>query len=67
MKTAMQELLEAYDECKTLYDFNDWLCNNEKRLLEKEREQVIDFAYGCTQHISWEDIENHYNKEYQKK
>lgn len=39
----MQELLEAYDECKTLYDFNDWLCNNEKKLLEKEKEQIIDF------------------------
>ena len=30
--------------------------------MEKEKEQMIDFAYGCTQHISKEDIEEYYNK-----
>ena len=33
-------------------------------LLEKEKEQIIDFAYGCVQHISREDIEQYYNKLY---
>ena len=32
--------------------------------MEKEKEQMIDFAYGCTQHISREDIEEYYNKNY---
>jgi hypothetical protein len=40
MKTAMQELLKAYEKCETYHQFNDWLCNNEKRLLEKEKEQL---------------------------
>ena len=35
-----------------------------KMLLEKEKEQIIDFAYGCVQHISREDIEQYYNKLY---
>ena len=38
-----------------------------KELLEKEKEQIIDFAYGCTQHISREDIEEYYNKTYNQK
>ena len=33
----------------------------------KEKEQMIDFAYGCTQHISREDIEEYYNKTYNPK
>ena len=32
--------------------------------LQKEKEQIIDFADGCVQHISREDIEKHYNKTY---
>ena len=35
--------------------------------MEKEKEQMIDFAYGCTQHISKEDIEEYYNKTYNPK
>ena len=35
--------------------------------MEKEKEQMIDFAYGCTQHISREDIEEYYNKTYNPK
>jgi predicted Zn-dependent peptidase len=30
--------------------------------MEKEREHIVDFAYGCVQHISREDIEQYYNK-----
>jgi len=36
-------------------------------LLEKEKNEIIDFAYGCVQHISREDIEHHYNQTYNKK
>jgi hypothetical protein len=32
--------------------------------MEKEKEQMIDFAYGCTQHINKEDIEDYYNQTY---
>lgn len=32
--------------------------------LEKEKDEIIDFAYGCVQHISREDIEEHYYKTY---
>ena len=35
--------------------------------MEKEKEQMIDFAYGCTQHISREDIEEYYNKTFNPK
>ena len=35
--------------------------------MEKEKEQIIDFAYGCTQHISREDIEEYYNMNYNQK
>lgn len=35
--------------------------------LPKEKEQMIDFAYECTQHISREDIEQYYNKKVNQK
>ena len=35
--------------------------------MEKEKEQMIDFAYECTQHISREDIERYYNKKVNQK
>ena len=34
---------------------------------EKEKDQIIDFAYGCVQHISREDIEQYFNRVYQNK
>lgn len=43
MITAMQELIEAYASFDTLDQFNDWLCNNEQSLIEKEKEQMVDF------------------------
>lgn len=43
MKTIIQELIDTYASFYTLDQFNDWLCNNEQRLLEKEKEQMIDF------------------------
>jgi hypothetical protein len=65
MKTTLQELLEAYDKCKTLYEFNDWLCDNEKRLLEKEKEQIINAVnFGCSDWGSGKDTEQYYNQTY---
>ena len=66
MKTAMQELLKAYEKCETYHQFNDWLCNNEKRLLEKEKEQMLEFGLyvkkngwvGCKIEDLYEDYNN---------
>lgn len=41
--TAMQDLIDTYASFDTLDQFNDWLCKNEQILLEKEKEQMIDF------------------------
>ena len=63
MKTAMQELI---DELKLIeaYPMNPLVLRIATDLLEKEKEQIIDFAYGCVQHISREDIEQYYDKVY---
>jgi hypothetical protein len=68
MKTAMQELIEKLsmksgDSFYALAFYHD---NDEiiKEALEKEKEQIIDFAYGCVQHVSREDIEEYYNQTY---
>jgi hypothetical protein len=72
MKTAMQELIEkvehaiSYNVEGGLVEKYTWteLFNDMELALEKEKEQIIDFAYGCVQHISREDIEQYYNKLY---
>ena len=66
MKTAMQELIEYLEKVYYVKEIIDW-DKYKKELLEKEKEQIIDFAYGCVQHISREDIEEYYNRTYQKK
>jgi hemerythrin-like domain-containing protein len=72
MKTAMQELIEHIDNDylyphQEVRDYMDRLNNKIKELIEKEKEQTIDFAYSCTQHISREDIEEYYNKTFKQK
>lgn len=62
MKTAMQELIEYIESNEIVY--NKDLILKLKELIEKEKEQIVDFAYGCVQHISREDIEEYYNKIY---
>ena len=59
----MQELI---DELKLIeaYPMNPLVLRIATDLLEKEKEQIIDFAYGCVQHISREDIEQYYDKVY---
>ena len=62
----MQELIEYLEKVYYVKEIIDW-DKYKKELLEKEKEQIIDFAYGCVQHISREDIEEYYNRTYQKK
>lgn len=59
----MQELI---DEIKLIesYPMNPLIIKIATDLLEKEKEQIIDFSYGCVQHISREDIEQYYDKVY---
>jgi hypothetical protein len=71
MKTAMQELMDKVQSINERYELKEdanWLMNEIIDLIEnsfeKEKEQIIDFAYGCVQHISREDIEQYYNKLY---
>lgn len=40
MKTAMQEIIEAWYSPDKIDNFDAWLGNNETRLLEKEKEQI---------------------------
>ena len=42
MKTAMQEIIEAWYSPDKIDNFDAWLGNNETRLLEKEKEQIIE-------------------------
>jgi hypothetical protein len=63
MKTAMQELIELYHLIDKFTDFDTWIANNEKRLIEKEKEQIIDAVnYGAER---FGDIaEEYYNQTY---
>ncbi len=68
MKTAMQEMLEWTRKTFPMdLDTPRMIENKIESLLEKEKEQTVDFAYGCVQHISREDIEEYYNQTYNKK
>jgi hypothetical protein len=60
MKSPIKELGDYLCENDYLIDKN--LILKIKELLKKEKEQTIDFAYGCTQHISRQDIETYYIK-----
>ena len=68
MKTTMQWLDEQIKKKMGLdeHDTNQlkWFID---KAFEKEKEQIIDFAYSCTQHISREDIEEYYNKTFKQK
>lgn len=42
MKTAMKELIENYYKIETIDEFINWFSVNEKRLLEIEKEQIME-------------------------
>jgi hypothetical protein len=71
MKTVLRELKDDIIIEKKLGFITENSCNRildyiDNLYFEKEKQQIIDFAYGCTQHISREDIEDYYNKTYNK-
>jgi hypothetical protein len=42
MKTALQEIFEYWDTQNNPLVILNWIASNEKRLLEKEKEQIVD-------------------------
>ncbi len=61
----MQELLDELDLIKIVENHNFFMVKYIiEQCLQKEKDQIIDFAYGCVQHISREDIEEHFYKTY---
>ena len=68
MKTPMQEVFAHLRASKETDGFGevycvDWLLENEKSLLEKEKEMIMDAVeYGISDWGSWKDAEQYYNK-----
>jgi len=59
MKTAMQELIENYYKLQTIDNFISWFSVNEKMLLEKEKEQIIDaYRIASINNAPNEDMKN---------
>ena len=51
MKTAMQELIEIYEYYHSFEEFNEWFMDmGKKAMLEKEKEQIIDFHVMLMKH-----------------
>ena len=66
MKTPMRELITHLQMLKSRVDVADIdsIIEYATNSIEKEKDHIIDFAYGCVQHISREDIEEYYNRTY---
>ena len=63
-KTAMQELVEKWDRPESVEWFIDWFVENKKRLLEDDREQIIEaYQKGCADFMNNKEIpgEDYYN------
>jgi hypothetical protein len=71
MKTAMQELIEYFNE-RPEYDKTSEgyeIIEKAKQLLEKEKEQICNAfsrGLGTELGLDWEDSEQYYNRIYQK-
>ena len=73
MKTAMQELMDALNDLEAAYIQNDWRrevigINQAKNLIEyiylnKEKEQMIDFAFKYGD-LTTREIADSFDKEY---
>jgi hypothetical protein len=65
-KSAMQELIENYYKLETIDEFINWFSVNEKKLLVKEKEQIIDAYYGNIDGVFGyrEEGEEYYNQTY---
>ena len=64
MKTVMELALARIELMKDINPNSVHWEMFKNDCMEKEREHIVDFAYGCVQHISREDIEQYYNKLY---
>ena len=70
MKTAMQELIENYYKLETIDEFINWFSVNEIKLLEKEKEQIIEANIAGMEFIAVhpdkykDDSEEYYNQTY---
>ena len=76
MKTAMQELMDALNDLEAAYIQNDWRrevigINQAKNLIEyiylnKEKEQMVDFAFKYGD-LTTREIADSFDKEYKTK
>jgi len=64
MKTALTLALQRIELMKGVQTDSIHWEMFKQNYLEMEKNQTIDFAYGCVQHIGREDIEIHYNETY---
>jgi len=66
MKTAMQELIEFIESTNNTPHVNLTIMDKAKKLLEKEKEQIIDAYYGNIDGVFGyrEEGEEYYNKNY---
>ena len=71
MKTALQEIFEYWNTQNNPLVILNWIASNEKRLLEKEKEQIKNVFEHCWNHPNWkgqydirdmEDYLKNYNK-----
>jgi hypothetical protein len=53
MKTALQEIFEYWDTQNNPLVILNWIASNEKRLLEKEKQQMKDIFEHCWNHPNW--------------
>jgi hypothetical protein len=66
MKTAMQELIEFIESTNNTPHVNLTIMDKAKKLLEKEKEQIIDAYYGNIDGVFGyrEEGEEYYNQTY---
>ena len=55
MKTALQEIFEYWDTQNNPLVILNWIASNEKRLLEKEKEQMQDLINALEDIKNWDD------------
>ena len=62
MKTALQEIFEYWDTQNNPLVILNWIASNEKRLLEKEKEQIIDAMERTAMYVSVASIDKEIGK-----
>ena len=66
MKTALQEIFEYWDTQNDPLTILNWIASNEKRLLKKEKEQIMNacIRFGNLNGVDIEDYIEYYNENY---